>query len=155
QLAAPRGELVGAPRALLGDALGLCPRARDPSVELLGLAALEADLALAEPDPVVELVDVLLHAHQPALLDRQLGALGHHVRVLGAPRRARRVELAARLAEPAGDELVLAGELEPAMRRLPQLDVAQLGLVLAIALGLLGLAAQRPHPLVELADDVG
>ncbi len=40
------------------------------------------------------------------------------------------------------------------MRRLPQLDVANLGLVLAVALGLLRLPAQRAHPLVELGDDV-
>ena len=40
------------------------------------------------------------------------------------------------------------------MRGLPQIDIAELGLVLAIALRLLRLAPQRAHPLVELGDDV-
>src|SRR5262249_7826303 len=111
ELVAPRRELLGAARALAGDVVDLAARAGDPAVELLGLPALEADLALAEPDPVVELVDLLLDAHQPALLDGELGALGDDVGVLRAPGRARVVELAARRAEPAGDQLVLAGEL--------------------------------------------
>src|SRR5206468_9099706 len=105
--------------ALLRDLLDLLARRRDPRVELVGLAPLEPDLALAEANPVIELVHVLLHADEPSLLDRELRALRHHVRVLRHPRGARILEPRAGLAQAPGDELVLGVELEPAMARLP------------------------------------
>src|SRR5581483_4565798 len=69
ELGLARGQLLGAARALRADRLDLAARALDPAIELLGLAALEAHLAVAEPDAVIELVQVLLHAGEPALLD--------------------------------------------------------------------------------------
>ena len=154
ELRLPRGQLLGAARALFANLVDLRGRLRDAAVEVARLAALEVDLAVAEANAVIELVDDILHAEQPALLDRQLRALRDHVGILGHERGAHAGEILARGIEPRRNQLRLAAQLEPAMRRLPQLDVARLRLVLAEALGLLGLAAQRAHPLVELADDV-
>jgi len=147
QLALAGGQLGGGRLLLLAQAVDLDGGLAAAALEVVGLAGLEADLALGQADPVVELVQRLLDPGQAALLDRQIGTLGDHGGVLGVERGAHPGQLVAGLGQPAADHQVLGAQLEEAVRRLPQVEVAQLGLVGAVALGLLGLAAQRAHPL--------
>ena len=60
--------------ALRRDLVDLAARGCDARVEVVGLAALERDLAVGELHAIVELVDALLDADEAALFDRELGA---------------------------------------------------------------------------------
>jgi hypothetical protein len=164
----PGGDLVGQPGQLglaLGQARGGLGELPDQALalgrrldgalgQLVGLAGLEPDLRLGQSDAVVELVELLLQAGDPALLDGQFGPLGDDRSVLRVVVDPDRQQLGLGLAQALADPAGVGAQLEVAVRRLPQIEVAQLLLVGPVALGLLGLAAQRAHALAELGDDV-
>jgi hypothetical protein len=124
-------------------------------VELTRLAALVGDLAVGQLDAVVAVVDLFLQRREPPLLDGQLGPLRHQAAVARLELGPDQLMSGRRLLERRPVRLVLGQELEPAVRRRPQLDVAHLGLVAAVALRLLRLPPERAEPLLQLRHDVG
>ena len=87
----------------------------------------------------------LLGHRQPLGLDGQL---------LRGERRRLGLVLRADVFELRGERLLLGQVTEVALRRRPEVEILQLGLVALVALGLLGLQPQRAQAPFDLSDDV-
>ena len=148
-------DLGGIGVRLRHQALDLFARLERTLLEPARLARRVIGLGLAELDAIVELVEPLLQLRQRLGLRRQLEPRGLDLRLARDQSPVRRLARLLRHRLRLGGHALLGDEPEPALRRRPQLDVAQLGLVLLVALGLLRLAPQRAELLLDLGDDVG
>src|SRR5262249_19347554 len=142
-------ELLGPPRQLLD----LAARHVPARLQVVSLAGLELDLALGQANLAVDLVQALLRAGQPPLLllRRQPRSLDFSL----LPRKLGRTSLAAlgQLGRRRLRHLALRAQRQPPVAGAPELDVLHLGLVLLVALGLLGLAPERSQLLLDLAQN--
>jgi hypothetical protein len=122
--------------------------------EALLLAPPKALLGLAELQLLLEIEDLLLRRAQRRLALRQLQAVRLDPPLMPGERAAQRLHLLRQIAPPRPQDPRRHRELEEAVARAPQLQLAQLPAVSFIALGLLRLLAQRPQPPLKLADHV-
>ena len=112
------------------------------------------DPALEHADLVVDLVGRALGRVDRVLLRLHLEALGAELGLADAEREAAAVDLGLDAVELRLDHASRDRQLHPAMRRDEELEVADLGAVALVALGLLGLPLERGEAPLDLVDDV-
>ena len=137
------------PQLLRLLAPGLGPRGQLGRLRLVMRRPLHAELR-----PVRQREQIVLGRRQLVRLFGARQPLGLDRRLLDRQRRRVEIVALAHLGE-LGDRRLLVGEMaEIALRRRPEIEIAQLALVALVALGLLRLQPQRAQPPFDLADDV-